>query len=805
MQALWERIRLAARVLSKNRTFSIVTIGTLALGIGSASGIFSLVDATLLHSGLYDESRLVSISGIPDSTGVRTPLSFPNFEYLRNRSHSFSSMAAFADETFTLTRRGAPVEVEAARVSWNFFDVLSMQPMLGRTFSREEDRPGGANVVIISYSLWTERFAASRAAMGQSITLDDRPHTIIGVLPPGFAFPFLSPKVQIWTPRLFDINIGTPAWVAAGAGFLEVVGRLRPDVSIAQAQAEVSSLYGSFRLENPGRPDSHPQHQFDVADFREEATSNFRPAVLALFSAVCVLLLIACGNIASLMLARFLGRRQEIAIRFALGARRSAIVAQMLTESTMLALAGGALGVFVADLASPALASLVAKETPTSVHVNWHVLLFLLAISLICGILFGIFPALQLSQPALASPLNVRGGARDRSVMRISRLLVIFEVTLSVVLVVGATLLIRSFVRLSSVPVGFDPSRVVTMRVTLSPSKYSNSQQIRTFYEKALESLSSIPDVQHAGISSALPLTPARLSPMLLEGQPVRPLSERPILNLQMVSPDYPGVFAIPILRGRAFTEHDDASSARVALVNDRLARVYWPGEEPVGKRIWIGRSAKPALVVGVLANTRNASLADPPQPEVFAPFPQLPWAFLNLSLRARHNPLNILPAALRQLALIDKDQPVSDVQTGSQIIDSATARSRGTTLLVVAFSTVALLFAVIGIYGVLAYSIEQRTREMGIRMALGASRGTVLRQISGEGIRLTLIGLVFGLVASLATTRLITNLLYSTGARDPLSFALAALLFLTIGVLASYVPARRATKLDPAATLRSE
>lgn len=808
MQRLWQHIRLAVRVLRKNRTFSLVTVATLALGIGATSTIFSVLDATLLRSGPYDESQLVIISGIPGGTGVRAPLSFPNFEYLQKRSRSYSAMAAFAGEDFTLTGRGEPLQLNAARVSWNFLRVLGVQPALGRTFLPEEDRPGGANVVIISHSLWTERFAASRAAIGQSITLDDRPYTIIGVLPAGFAFPFLGPSVDIWTPRLFDINIGTPAWVAAGAGFVNAVARLQPSVSIAQAQAEAASLYASFRLEYPGRPDSSPENRFDVADFREEATSNFRPALLALFSAVSVLLLIACGNIASLMLARFLGRRQEIAIRLALGARRSAIVSGMLMESTLLGLAGGSLGLLLPYVASPALAAAIAKDAlpPVSMQVSWQVLLFVLSVSLICGILFGIFPAWRLShQISAASALSVRGGTQDRAALRGSRLLVIFQVTLSVVLVVGATLLIRSFVRLRSVPLGFDPAEVLTMRVTLSRAKYSNAQQIVTFYNKALESLSSIPGVQHASISSALPLTTARLSPMLLEGQPVRSLSERPILNLQMVSPDYPAVFAVPILRGRAFSRHDDASSTRVALVNDRLARAYWPGENPIGKRIWIGRLHTPALVVGVLANTRNASLADPPQPEVFVPFPQLPWAFLNLSLRVRHNPLDVLPAALRQLALLDKDQPVTDVQTGSQIIDSATARSRTTAFLVVIFSAVALIFAVVGIYGVLAYSVEQRTREMGIRMALGASQGAVLRQVSAEGVRLTVTGLVFGLVASLAITRLMRNLLYSTGAHDPLSFAFAAFLFLAVGVLASYIPARRATKLDPAATLRIE
>ncbi|HEX4169500.1 MAG TPA: ABC transporter permease [Bryobacteraceae bacterium] len=808
MQHVWQHIRLAIRVLCKNRTFSIVTIGTLALGIGAAFAIFSLLDAALFRNGSYDESGLVLISGIPGSTGDLAPLSFPNFEYLEKRSRSFSAMAAFADEAFTLTGRGEPLQLEAARVSWNFLPLLGVQPSLGRTFLPEEDQPGGANVVIINHSLWTERFAGSPAAIGQSIKLDDRPYTIIGVLPAGFGFPFLGPSVDVWTPRLFDINIGTRAWVAAGAGFVNVVARLQPNVSITHAQAEASSLYSSFRSEYPGRPDSNPQNRFDVADFREQATSNFRPALLALFSAVSVLLLIACGNIASLMLARFLGRRQEIAIRLALGARRSGIIHAMLTESTLLGLAGGSLGLGWACIALPAVATLIAKEAPTftSMQVNWHVLLFALSVSLICGILFGIFPVVRLSQPlSTASALIIRGGIKDSAAMRPSRLLVIFEVTLSVVLVVSASLLIRSFVRLRSVPLGFDPAKTLTMRATLSRSKYSSPQQIVTFYNKALESLRSIPDVQHAGISSALPLTPARLSPMLLEGQPVRPLGERPILNLQMVSPDYPAVFAIPVLRGRVFTEHDDASSARVALVNDRLARDYWPGEDPIGKRIWIGRLRTPALVVGVLANTRNASLAVPAQPEVFVPFPQLPWAFLNLSLRVRHNPSNILPAARHGLALIDRDQPITDVQTGSQIIGSATGRSRVTALLVAIFSAVALVFATIGIYGVLAYSVEQRSREIGIRMALGASEGAVLRQVSAEGVRLTLIGLALGLAASFPVTRLIRNLLYSTGAHDPLSFAFAALLFLTVGVLASYIPARRATKLDPAATLRTE
>lgn len=418
MQQVWQHIRLAVRALCKNRTFSVVTIVTLAITIGATSTIFSVADAAFLRSGPYDETRLVLISGIPDSTGVRAPLSFPNFEYLQKRSRSFSAMAAFADEAFTLAGRGKPRQLEAARVSWNFLPVLGVQPALGRSFLPEEDHPGGANVVLISHSLWAERFAASPAAIGQSITLDERPYTVIGVLPADFVFPFLGPNVDVWTPRLFDINIGTPAWVAAGAGFVNVVARLQPNVSITQAQAESSSLYSSFRSEYPGRPDSNPQNRFDVADFREQATSNFRPALLALFGAVSVLLLIACGNLASLMLARFLGRRQEIAIRLALGAPRSAIVGTMLTESTLLALAGGLLGLGWACIASPVLAALLAKEalTPKSMQVNWHVLLFVLSVSVLCGILFGIFPALRLSHPvSAASALSVRSGTKDRT------------------------------------------------------------------------------------------------------------------------------------------------------------------------------------------------------------------------------------------------------------------------------------------------------------------------------------------------------------------------------------------------------
>ena len=807
MEQLWQHIRLAARALRRNRTFSIVAIGTLALGIGATSAIFSVIDSTLLRSGMYNDARLVLIDGVAVSNGLRPPLSFPNFKYLQTRSHSFLNMAAFADESFTLTGRGEPQQLDAARVSWNFFRVLDVRPALGRTFLPEEDRPGGKDVVVISHSLWTNRFGESPAVIGHSITLDLHSYTVIGVLPAGFAFPFLGPKIEVWAPRLFDINIGTPAWVAAGAGFLDVVARLKPNISISQAQSEVSSLYAAFRMANPARPDSNPGHRFEVADFREQATSHFRPALLALFSAVSALLLIACCNLASLMLARFMGRRQEMAIRLALGARRAGVIVPMLAESTLLAFAGGALGLFLAYAITPALAAMITKESliAAPVYVNWHVLLFVLVVSVLCGMLFGIFPALQLSQPVSSSYFNLRGGTVDRRAMRGSRLLVISEITLSVILVVGATLLIRSFVRLHSVPLGFDPAGVVTMRVTLSPSKYSNPQQIRTFYDKALRALQTIPDVDHVSVSSALPLTPARLSPMLLEGQPARPLSERPILYLQMVSPDYPAVFAIPILRGRAFTEHDDSHSERVALVNERLARSYWPGEDPVGKRIWIGRLATPAVVIGVLANTRNASMAEAPQPEVFVPFPQVPWAFLNISLRTRHHPLNIVPAALRRLASIDGDQPVTDIQTASQIIESAITSPRMTMLLVTGFSGVALIFAIIGIYGVLAYSVERRTREIGIRMALGASRGDVLRQVAGEGVRVTVIGLLFGLACSWPITRLIANLLYATRVHDPLSLSFAALLFLVVGILASCIPAYQATKLDPASALRTD
>jgi putative ABC transport system permease protein len=803
---MWIDVRYAVRMLAKSPGFALVAILMLALGIGANTAIFTVANTLLLRPLPYaNPSRLALL--FADRRGQLQGFSYLRYSLLRDQTRSFSGVAAFASDTFNLTGRGDPEQLSSARVSANFFDVLGVRPELGRTFAANGDQPEAKPEVMISHSLWLRRFGAAKDTIGESAELDSRDYTIIGVLPSGFTFSELGANVDIWSPRVFEHSLASAERVRLGVGYIYGVARLESGTTGDQAQAEMDVLNRQYQRDNPGRPDVDPNQKVVVRDLQQQVVANFRPALLVLMGAVGFVLLIACANVASLLLSRALGRKKEIAIRSALGASRGALIRQLIVESLLLAMVSGICGILLSQWCTHVLASLTLSNFPrmADARIDLPVLAFTVAISLASGILFGLAPALQLSKPDLSTVLRDEGrgstGTRGRS--RARNLLVVTQVALSMVLLVGSGLLIRSFVRLQTVNLGFDPARVLTMRIALPPTKYATPLQQITFYNRVLKAVQSLPGVQVATITSALPLNPSRRSPMLPEGQPIVPFGQRPILDIQTISPDYTRVLRVPLLRGREFTDHDNADAPGVAIVNQAAVRRYWPNENPIGKHILLGQRPLPVEVVGVFSDLKNVTLGDDASPEVILPFPQLPWPLLNLSVRSAGDPHGLISAIRRQVSEVDKDQPLTDVQTLEELVGSASQQPRFTMLLLGVFSATALILAIVGIYGVIAYSVAQRTQELGIRIALGADQGDVLQLVVGHGLGLTLTGIVIGLAGAFALTRLMSSLLYQTSATDPIAFGASALLFTAVALLASYLPARRATRIDPTDALR--
>jgi predicted permease len=728
---------------------------------------------------------------------------------LAAHARSVSGMAAFCNETFNLSGRGEPEQVLGARVSSAFFDVLGIRPLMGRSFRPEEDKPGGGDVVMVSYEFWTRVLHASRDALGQAIALDSRSHTLIGVLPPGFTFALLGTKADVWAPRVYELSIATPPQIRAGAGFLSAVARLAPGVSRTAALAEINGVDQQYKKETPGRVDTDPRLSVAVDDLQGQMVANVRTAVLLLAGAVGLVLLIACANVASLLLSRSLARRKEIALRGALGAGRNRLVRQLLTENVVLAAAGGAAGILLGYWGTAALEALGRTALPQMgpLHMDLRVLAFTLVVSLVSGIIFGLAPALDLSRPDLNTVLREesrrtsgsRGGAHARGA------LVVGQVALSMMLLVGFGLLVRSFYELRAVSPGFDPSHVLTMRITLPPTRYPTPVKINAFADEVLRRARTLPGVVSVAISSAQPSAPTRFTPVLLEGQPQVPLGQRPVRVIEMISPEWCSTLRVPLLRGREFTPHDDAQSQPVVMVNQALARRYWPNENAVGKKVYLGYIAPPFEVVGVVGNVKNVSLAADSQPEVLMALPQKPWAILNLMVRTAGEPLTMTGAVRREIAAIDPEQPVTGIQSMDDLLDNGRNQTRFTVYLLGGFAVAALALALVGIYGAIAYSVAQRAPELGIRLALGAARADIFRIAIGQGLVLALLGVVVGIGGALALTRYISTLLYATSSTDPLIFVGSALLFATAALAAGYIPARRAMRIDPCDALRSQ
>jgi putative ABC transport system permease protein len=798
-------IRYAFRVLLKNPAFTALAVVILALGIGANTAIFTVANSVLLRALPYkNASQLVRISTDRDGTGV---LSLPYFTLLSATNHSFSGVTAYQRDVVNLIGRDGAEEIPAERVTWDFFDVLGAQPVAGRTFTPDEDQPGGKQAVVIGAELAARLFGGPQNAIGRIVSLDSKDYTIIGVLPERFGVQLVGRKAEVWMTRIIELSMVTPARANIGGIYYEALGRLRPGVSAAQARAETDVIYQQYKHDKPGNFDATKSVFMTVSDLHANLVADVRPTLLILSAAVGFVLLIACANVASLFLSRAIGRKKEFAVRSALGAPRWALIRQLLTESVLMATVSGALGILLGQLGTRFLGAFTQTNLPqmADVPMDLRVLAFTLAISVLSGILFGLAPSLQLSRPDLSVMLQDegRGSAGNRGRNRARSVIVAVQVALSMILLIGSGLLIRSFVRLRSVEPGFDAKNVLTAQTFLPPSSYTSAAQRIAFYQDALQHLQAIPGVESVGISTALPVLATHATPARFEGEPEVELGRRTVVLIESVSPDYARAMGVPLVEGREFSPTDDAKAAPVVMVNQAIARRFWPGQDAVGKLLWVG-GLPPARVVGVLADIKNETLAQAAQPEIFMPYPQLPSATIYFSLRTSLDERSVASALRAQIAAINPSQPVNDIQSMEARLESSSAQTRSMMLLIGVFSATALILAVVGIYGVIAYSVAQRTQELGIRIALGASDADILALVVGNGLRLAAVGILIGIAASFGLTRLMASFLYKTSATDLLTFAGSAVVFAVVAALASYIPARRAMRINPTDALRS-
>lgn len=805
MQGLFRNLRFGARMLGKNPGFTLATIITLALGIGANTAIFTVTNALLLRPFPYDNpAQLVNVTA-KDKTKDRGG-TLLRYELVRDFNRSFQSVAVWANDNLNLTGSGEPIQVGVARVSPSFFTMLGVRPQLGRTFTEDEGRPEGKPVVMLGDSIWRTRFRGDPNIVGQAVTLDGSPQVIVGVLPANVHFPFVGPA-DIWTPRYFELSLMPPQRLRMGVGYLEMAARLRPGISLERANAELAVLNQRYREQNPTAPDADPAVVMYARNLRDLVVGDVRGKVFMLSAAVGLVLLIACANVASLLLSRALTRRKEIAVRTALGASRGKLVGQLLTESMLLAFLAGALGAGLSWGAIRALATWGASQIPEGIPVGIdpRVLLFMLVISIFAGIMFGTVPALQLARvnPNTTLRDEGRGVSIGHTRAQMKNFLVVGQVALSLLLFIGAGLLLRSFVKLLHVDPGFDAQQVLTMNLSLPTVRYAKPGQQIAFFDEVLRRVSDLPGVRSAATSAALPLSWMRVTPILPEGQPDVPLSQRPFIDIEAISPQWFQTMRVPLHGGRGFSSADDAQAPKVVIVNETFARIFWPNQNPVGKRIVVGRGPAPSQVIGMAADIKNKGLDHDPQPQLYLPFSQLPWSDMNLLVRTAVAPQSLTSAVRAQIAMVDPDQPVTNIQTVEELVDNARSQPRFTMQLLGAFSATALVLAMIGIYGVLSYSVAQRRQEFGIRLALGAGQTDILRLVVRQGLLLAIVGIAIGLAAALWLTRLMASMLYKVGTLDVATFLLAPLVFLGVALCASYLPARRATEVDPMEALK--
>jgi putative ABC transport system permease protein len=803
---LLQDLRYGLRMLMRNPAFTIVAVLALALGIGANTAIFSVVNTVLLRPLPYkNPDALMTIW--EDATHMGFPFNTPspaNFIDWRDQNTVFEGMAAMAQKSFNLTGAGEPERFDGRKVSANLFTILGVEPVLGRAFLAEEDRPG-SRVVILSYGVWQRRFGGDASVIGRAVNLNGESYTVIGVMPRTVDLPSMDNwHDQLWVP----LALNAEEAASRGNHYLEVIARLKPGVTREKAQAEMTTI--ASRLER-----QYPEHNtrvgIKVRSLHEQLVGPIKPALLVLLGAVGFVLLIACANVANLLLARAAVRQKEIALRLALGASRSRLTRQFLTESVLLAGMGGLLGLIFSFVALDVLKKFIPESISQAqtIGIDAKVLIFTAIVSLATGLIFGLAPATQAANFNLSETLK-EGGRDSSSGTRGNRLrgfLVVSEVAVSFLLLIGAGLLINSFLNLRKLDPGYRADHLLTMKVQLPETKYPDKERRAPFFRELIRKVQTLPGVQSVAVASNLPLTYNGDSmPIGVEGRPDPPPDQSPDVILRVVSPGYFATMGIPLVAGRDISEKDTAEAVRVVVVSEKTARYFWPGQDPIGKRLKPGSTTSESPwreVIGIVKDVRQNDFVAEPKMQMYMAHEQVgSFAANAVVVRTQVDPLSLGTAVRKVVWEIDKDQPVSDIRSMEEIVSRAVARERFSTMLLGIFAALALVLAAVGIYGVMSYSIAQRTREIGIRMALGAQRSDVLKMVVGQGLKLVVIGVAIGLAAAFVLTRVMASLLFGVSATDPLTFIIISMVLLGVALIASYVPALRATRVDPMVAL---
>jgi putative ABC transport system permease protein len=792
--------RYALRQLIKSPSFTIVAIITLALGIGACTAIFSVVNVVLLRPLNYPQpDRIVTIRETNLPQFPRFSVSPPNYIDWEKQTKSYEYLAAYSGARVNLTGSGEPQQLLVLKVTAHYFDVYGDKPFLGRMLLPEEDAPGKNHMVVLSYGFWQRVFGGDHAVVGRSIELNGEPYTVVGVAAPQ------SSKVEAWIPMAFKPE--ETANDARGGHYLNVVGRLRAGVTVAQAKAELELLAAQLAQQYP---DSNKGWGIFMMPIQDAIVRDVKPVLYTLLGAVACVLLIACANLANLLLARATARSREISIRAALGAGRARLVRQLLTESVVLAVCGGVAGVILARWGLDALLALAPSSLPriTEIHLDSGVLLFSLALSVVTGLVFGIAPALLAARSDVNEALKqgTRGSTEGGVRGRLRGALVVIEVTFALVLLGGAGLLARSFMQLANVDPGFIPENATLLEISLPQKKYAKPEQQTAFADALLERLKNLPGVQAVGVTHSMPLVGDYVLTFNIEGRPPIAPSDLPSTNYYTVTPDYFRAMGIRLMRGRVFTPQDDAKAARVAIINETMARQFFPNEDPIGKRINITNGPDAwREIIGIVGDIKQDGVDKATGAQSYEPFAQAPFNSLNVVIRTKASPAALLGALRPAVYEVDKDQPVGIIRPLEEIMAESIARQRFAMLLLTVFSGVALVIAAVGIYGVMAYNVVQRTGEFGIRMALGAQQRDVLRLVLTQGGKLIGLGLLIGLLATLAASRAMGSMLFNTSAYDPLTLGTITVVLAAVAFVACFFPANRATKVNPIEALRTE
>ena len=803
MEGLFQDVRYALRMIARRPALSAIIVLTLALGIGANTAIFSLVNTVLLQPVPYrDPERLVSLREQQVERGVTRPVIPANFFDWKVRSTSFDDVAWSRDGMFALTGEGEPESIIGYRFSHNMLSVLGVQPVLGRNFTLEEDTAGGPRVVILGDKLWRRRFGADPRILGRPLTLNGEAYTVIGVMSPSFKHPR---RAELWTP----LALSPEEMSSRTTSILRLIGRLKPGVSREQARTELASIYGDLALRYP-----ETNKGMTPAISEMNTSGDAKPLLLILSAGVAFVLLIACANVANLLLADASSRRRELAVRSALGATRYRVIRQMLTESLLVAIAGGVLGTLVTWWTKDGLlmvfpANIANLNLPLveSIDLDGGVFFFAAATSVIAGLLFGILPAWNVARSNLQGALKdgERGGSGSR---RTHSVLVISEVALSIVLLAGALLMVQSFMRVQKLQFGFESGQVMTARVILPDYRYPTPAKMAAFTRDLLPRLQSIPGVESAAIVNYLPLSGwSGWQDFTIEGRPTVSGAQAPSSSFQAASEDYFRTMGIQVKAGRTFTSRDNEGAPRVAVVNQSLAQRYWPGQNPVGQRILVPTDSSQVAIeiVGIVADIRANGLEEPAEAELYVPLAQNPSTILGIVLKSRVEPASLTGQMRAAVWSVDPEQPVTYEMAMTELTSESLAFRRAGMILAGAFGALALVLAAIGIFGVLSYSVSRRTREIGIRMALGASRGEVASRIMREGLVMTGAGIAIGLTAAVALSRFMSSVLFEVKPGDPLTYIAVAVILLTVAALATLIPARRATGVDPLVALRAD